>query len=471
MKLNNNKITIDNVREHIVGITKQVTLLDGSKRQYVFFDNAASTPSFSDVKEAVNEALEWYSAIHRGAGIKSLISTKAYDDAHEIVEKFVNANPSKDTVIFGKNTTEAVNKLANRLELTKQDVVLVSGMEHHSNDLPWRKYATVKFIDINEDGTLNLEDLEYKALKYRTNLKVIAITGAANVTGIVNPYYEIAEIAHKYGAWFVLDAAQLAPHRKIDMKDHDDPQHIDFLVMSAHKMYAPFGTGVLVGNNSVFKKGDPDFVGGGTVSVVTHDEVHWAHLPDKEEAGTPNYLGAVAFAKALKILDEIGMDKVAEHEVELTNYMLKKMKAIPQIKLLGKTEFENPYDKLGVITFNVDGFQDGLVAAILCYEGGIGLRNGCFCAHPYVKHLLKVTKEDSDKLVKDLISGNRSNLPGAIRVSFGCYNTIEEIDYFTEIIQKVIKKEYRGNYICNEKTGIFSPENFEINYPDYFDLF
>ncbi|MCX8010032.1 MAG: aminotransferase class V-fold PLP-dependent enzyme, partial [Ignavibacteria bacterium] len=348
--------------------------------------------------------------------------------------------------------------------------VLVSSMEHHSNDLPWRKFANVVFIDINKDGTLNLTDLKNKVEKYSGKLRVIAVTGAANVTGLVNPIYEIAELAHSHNAMIAVDAAQLAPHRAIDVKPNDHPQHIDFLIISAHKLYAPYGTGALIGPKKIFESGEPEYVGGGTISIVTHEQVNWAELPDKEEAGTPNLLGAVALAKSLQILNSIGMENVAEHEIELTDYILKKVKHIDEFKLLGPKEFNDLRNKLGVITFNLEGFHNSLVSSILCYEFGIGVRSGCFCAHPYIKELLGVTKEESDLMIKNILSGDRSDLPGAVRASFGLYNTTEEIDEFLEAIQKIIRKEYKGNYILNRRKGYYAPEKFSPNIESYFKL-
>ncbi len=334
-------LSIHNIRNYLVGLNKKVTLLDGSQKQYIFFDNAASTPTFTFIRDAVNEMLEWYSGVHRGAGIKSLVATKAYDDSREVVAKFVNANLDKNTIIYTKNTTEAINKVANRLNLTKDDVVICSLMDHHSNDLPWRKYATLIHADINDDGSLNLSDLEDKMKKYQSRLRLVAITGAANVTGLINPIHQIAELVHQYNSKILVDAAQLIPHRKIDLKPDDNPQHIDFLVFSAHKMYAPFGTGVLIGPKEVFEKGDPDYVGGGTVNLVTENEVEWTHLPDKEEAGTPNLIGAVALAAAIQMLDKIGMDNVAKHEMELTKYAYDKMNNLNGIEFLGQRNFSS----------------------------------------------------------------------------------------------------------------------------------
>jgi selenocysteine lyase/cysteine desulfurase len=463
-------LTIDTVRNHIVGIDKQVPLLDGTMRQYIFFDNAASTPPLTDVRDTINEFLEWYSAVHRGTGFKSHVATEIYDQAHDIVGQFVHADLSTNTVIFGKNTTEAINKLANRLELQRDDVVLLSRMEHHSNDLPWRKHATVEWVKIHADGSLDLEDFNAKLQRHKGRLKIAAITGASNITGIVNPIYELAEQVHAIGAKFLVDAAQLAPHRAIDMKSDDDPQHIDFLVLSAHKMYAPFGTGALIGPKEVFVNGEPDYVGGGTVSAVTKDEVHWTHLPDKDEAGSPNVIGAVALAKAMMVLNEVGMDEITAHESKLTSYLLRHLCSMEDIEIYGPKNCEDVENRLGVVSFNVRGMDNALVAAILSYEGGIGVRNGCFCAHPYIKELLGITKEESDRMIQRLLNHDRSYLPGAVRISFGIYNTEEEIDSFLEVLQKIVRREYRGEYILHKRSGMYSAKGFEPSVSEYFRL-
>ncbi len=463
-------LSIHNIRNYLVGLNKEVTLLDGNQKQYVFFDNAASTPTFTFIRDAINEMLEWYSGVHRGAGIKSLVATKAYDDSRRIVAEFVNANLENNTIIYTKNTTEAINKVANRLKLTKDDIVICSLMDHHSNDLPWRKHATLIHSGVNEDGSLDLDDLKEKIEKHQKKLKLVALTGAANVTGLVNPIHKIAELVHSYNSLILVDAAQLIPHRKIDMKPDDDIQHIDFLVFSAHKMYAPFGTGVLIGPKKMFEEGDPDYVGGGTVNLVTETEVEWTHLPDKEEAGTPNLIGAVALATAIKMLERIGMDKVAKHEMELTAYAYKKLNNLDEIELIGPKRFEDYKNKLGVVTFNIKGLYHAFVSAILCFEYGIGVRNGCFCAHPYVKKLLKINDEEAKKLKERISSGDRSNLPGAIRASFGVYNNKEEVDYFIEALNNIIRKKFKGKYLQDKKSGAYYPENFQINYQQYFSL-
>lgn len=462
------KSKTEEIRKNIAGLDKKVRLLDGSFRQYTFFDNAASTPSFKSVRDKVNEVIDYYSAIHRGQGIKSFISTDAFDEAHEIVAKFVNADTKHNTIIFVKNTTEALNKLSYRLCLKPGDVVLSTAMEHHSNDLPWRRNNFVDYIAVDESGRLDLEDLKKKVKQYGKKIKLITATGASNVSGFVNPYHEIAEIAHSIGAKFCLDAAQLAPHRKIDMKHCDDPQHIDFLVMSAHKLYAPYGTGVLICPKDTCSEGDPEFVGGGMASYVTHYETIWSDLPFKEEAGSPNTIGGIAMAAACRQLENYDMDYVAEHELELTEHFLKKLEEIPEVKLLVETDYERLADKLGVITFNVKGLHYNYVTSILAYEYGIGVRTGCFCTHPYIATLLKVDELEAEKVKNDIQSHRKVDLPGAIRVSFGIYNNIEEIDYLLEALRNIISNKVQGEYVCDEETGTFVPKGYDFKLAEYF---
>lgn len=461
---------IDNIRDNIVGLKKEVSLLNGKKRQYVFFDNAASTPSFQYVLDKVNESVEWYSAVHRGAGIKSIVSTDAYIQAGEIIKNFVNAGDDYQCV-FVKNATEALNKLAARFSHDDNSIILTTEMEHHSNDLPWRKAGRFEFIKIKEDGSLDYDDAVAKIEKYSGKLKLVTLTGASNVAGFLNPYHDIAEHVHKHGALICLDAAQLAPHRKIDMTGGGIPlRKIDFLTLSAHKMYAPFGSGALIAPTEFLKKGDPDHVGGGTVKVVTYDEVHWNEPPYKDEAGSPNVPGAIAFAAACKVLDEIGMDNAAQHEIELTEYMWRKLEQIPEIQLTVPADYENIVNRLGVITFNVKDMSDGLVASILCYEFGIGVRTGCFCAHPYLKKLLKVTDEQSRVMIQNILNDKWVDIPGAIRASFGIYNTKKEIDYFIECIKMIINGDFIGKYDFDESTNEYLPQGYQVLTNNYFSI-
>lgn len=463
------KLSHQQLRSEIVGIDTLVPLLDGSKRRYVFLDNAASTPTFRRVLECIEAFMPWYSGVHRGTGLKSVVATEAYDRAHEIVGEFVGADLSTNVVIFGKNTTEAVNKLSNRFRFDEKNILITTGMEHHSNDLPWRRNTTVVHVGVLDDGSLNLAELRSTIQRYKGRLKLVAVNGASNITGICSPVHDIAVWAHEAGAKIFVDAAQLAPHRPIDILPDDDPRHIDFIAFSAHKMYAPFGMGVLIGPKKFFEEGDPDIVGGGTVEIVSLSEVVWNEPPHKEEAGSPNVVGGIALAEAIALLQEVGMHNIAAHEQELLEYTFSKIKRIPGVTLYGPTD--DLSRKVGVVTFNIEGMHHALVASILSAEGGIGVRDGCFCAQPYVKRLLKLTPEEEKKLNDDILCGNKSNIPGMVRASLGCYNNEEDIDLFVETLERIVRKEYRGRYVLDRTTGRFNPEGFPIDIAEYFPFY
>ncbi len=466
----NGPLTIHNVREQVVGVEAQVPLLDGSQRQYIYFDNAASTPALRPVYDKVNEFLTWYSSIHRGTGFKSQIATQAYEVARHLVTCFVGADPETNTVIFGKNTTEALNKLAHRFPLEPDDVVLVSLMEHHSNDLPWRQEARVYHIGVNGDGSLDEDDFDRLLRQHAGRVKLAAISGAQNVTGYLNPVHRLAEKAHAVGAQIVVDAAQMAPHRPIDMRPDDDPGHLDFLAIAAHKMYAPYGTGALIGRASVFESGMPDLVGGGTVDLVTTDDIHWTGSPGRDEAGSPNVVGAVALAQAILSLQEIGMEVVARHEAELTAYALHRLREIDSVEVYGLADPERADERLGTIPFNVRGVDHYKVAAVLSFEGGIGVRNGLFCAHPYILNLLGISNNEVLRQEREIKNGRQVGRPGLVRASFGCYNTIDEVDWFVDQLASLAAGNIQGEYEREPASGAYWPRGYQPDYGRYFCL-
>jgi len=451
----------DALRTEVLGIDRQVPLLDGSTRPYVYLDNAASTPAFRGVQQKVDEFLGWYSSVHRGSGFKSLLSTRAYDHAREIVAEFVGADSQVHTVIFGKNTTEAINKLANRLEWQAGDIVLTTVMEHHSNDLPWRSKARLEYVSLQKDGSLDVDDLEQKLARFEGRVKLVAATGASNVSGFVPPIHEMAELAHRHGARILVDCAQLAPHRAVDMGPVDSPRHLDFVALSAHKMYAPYGTGALIGPREVFAQGEPDYRGGGTIDLVNLEEVHWSEPPERDEAGSPNVVGAVALASSIRILSGVGMDALADHEMELARYALRRLNSLAGVRIYGSSDPGRLEDRLGVIALQVEGVPHGKVAAILAFEGGIGVRNGCFCAHPYILHLLGVGEEEYAAFRRRVLAGDRSHLPGLVRVSLGCYNTTDEIDHLADMLERVARGEYQGDYVMDRTTGNYLPHGYD----------
>lgn len=463
--------TLQELRSNIMGIDTVVPLLDGSRVDYVFLDNGASTPSLRHAYEVMAEFMPFYSGVHRGTGFKSLLATQVFDEAHDIAGRFVGANLESNTVIFLKNTTEAVNKLANRCDWREGDVVITTLMEHHSDDLPWRKHAKVIHIGVDDKGYLNMQHLLETFAQYRGHVRFLAVTGASNITGIINPVHELAALAHENGAHIFVDAAQLAPHRPIDVLADADPGHIDFIAYSAHKMYAPFGIGVLIGPREYFSTGDPDMVGGGVVDIVEENFVAFSAPPAREEAGSPNVPGAVALATAIHMLQAVGMDKIAEHEHEMVSYAIRRMKEVPGLIIYGPTEEHELGNKVGVISFDIIGTPHAKVAAILSAEGGIGVRNGCFCAHPYVKRLLQVDEESSKALTEEILGGDRTNLPGMVRASFGCYNNHADVDRLVDMLHRIARGEYSDNYLLDRKSGTYWPKDFDYDFGSFFPHF
>jgi len=465
-----NLFPMESMRSRIVGVGEAVPVLEGGKRPYINFDNAASTPVLREVLDTVNDFMRWYSSVHRGSGFKSKISTHAYDSARRIVCEFVGGNAREHVVIFGKNSSEAINKLAHRMLLERDDVVLLSLLEHHSNDLPWRAKCHVDYIGVDAYGRLDEEDYHRLLDKYRGRVRLVAATGASNVTGHVPNVHRLALKAHEAGAQILVDCAQLAPHRKIEMGELSDPAHLDYVSISAHKIYAPFGTGALVGRRDTFEQGEPEYRGGGTIELVTLDSVRWADTPERDEVGSPNVVGAVALAAAIKVLKAIGMDAIAQHEAELTAYALSKLRTIDALRIYGQTGTDVATDHLGVIPLTVQGMSHFHVAAILSAEWAIGVRNGCFCAHPYSLHLLDLPEEALRRLRSDIMTEDRRNMPGMVRISFGMYNTRDEVDVLAEALGQIAKGRYQGRYKQDLRSGEFHAAGWKPSFAEYFEL-
>ncbi len=449
----------------------QVPLLNKKTSPYINFDNAASTPSFKTVQDSVNEFLMYYSSVHRGTGFKSQLSTHAYEQARRVVLKFFDADPNEHVCIFCKNTTEAINRLSRRFPFTSQrNIVLVSGMEHHSNDLPWRAAAETIHVGLKAPGQLDEDDFDEKLAQYGERLALVTITGASNVTGFLNPIHRLAAKTHAAGAQIFVDCAQMAPHRKVNMRPILDPTHLDFIAISAHKMYAPFGSGALIGRREVFAQGEPDLRGGGAVEIVTLDDVVWSAPPERDEAGSPNTVGAIALAASLRQLEKIGMQAVADHETTLTAYALQKLSSIPIIQIYGDTDPRHAGERLGVIPLQLKGTSHFLAASILGHEFGIGVRSGCFCAHPYILHLLGLSKQEAQEVRERMQAGDRADMPGLIRASFGIYNTVDEIDAFVEALTCIAHRKYQGQYVQDRASGEYHPQGWAPEFESYFAL-
>ena len=245
-------ITIDNIRDYVVGLDTPVKLSDGTSRPLINFDNAATTPALKPVLDEVNEKLLMYGSIGRGFSIKSDYSSELYSSTRKKVLKFVNANSEKYTMFYVNNTTDGLNKLASALITSKDDVVLCTRMEHHANDLSWRERCKVIYAEVDKQGRIIYEDIE-RMLK-ENKVKYVAVTAASNVTGYVTDVHRIAKLAHQYGAQIVVDGAQIVAHRAFSMKGETREEDIDFFVFSAHKMYSPFGGGAVVGIEEVLPR-------------------------------------------------------------------------------------------------------------------------------------------------------------------------------------------------------------------------
>ncbi|MEP7114835.1 MAG: aminotransferase class V-fold PLP-dependent enzyme [Ilumatobacteraceae bacterium] len=445
-------------RDAFVGIDQPVPLVDGSVAPFVNLDNAASTPALRSVVETIEEFLPFYAGVHRGTGYKSRLSTNTFERARELVGKFFGADPDRDVVVFTKNTSEAINKLARSLPMPADSVVLTTILEHHSNDLPWRGRARTVHVGARPDGTLDLDDLHRLLGEHAGRVALLVVSGASNVTGVVQPVHLLAEMVHSVGGRILVDAAQLAPHRRVVMRRHDDVGHLDFVVCSAHKMYAPFGTGALVGPRCAFGLA-PDQSGGGTVRAVTTDAVVWADLPDREEAGSPNVIGAIALAAATRTLVEIGFDRIADHEIELTRYATRQLSTLQGLTIHGPPEGVGTTEKVGVIPFSIAGIDHGLIAAVLGYEHAVGVRSGCFCAHPYIGHLLRLDATESLVWVDRARDGDKRGAPGLVRISFGCYNDSHDVDVVVAALEQLIDGEIAATYRA-DRDGSFHPVGY-----------
>ena len=429
--------TIDNIREQVVGLNEEMELESGQKKAVTNFDNAATPPALQPVMDEVDEQLKKYGSIGRGFSPKSDYSTDLYNNTRDKVLEFVGADPEKYTVFYVNNTTDGLNKLASALIEKKSDVVLTTRIEHHSNDLPWRENGTVIYAEVDDQGRVMYDEIENQ-LK-NNKVKYVSVTAASNVTGYVTDVHRVAKLAHKYGAKIIVDGAQIVAHRKFSMMGESEDENIDFFVFSAHKMYSPYGGGAVVGLTDELMSHMPKFYGGGTIQIIGDDWVEYAEAPKSYEAGSPNYPGVVGMGKAIDILEEIGFDKIEEHEKALNQRLVDGLLKIDNSIVYGDTE--DLSDRVGVITFNFSDVNSQLVAEELSHRYGIATRRGAFCANPYVWRLYGLP----DEAVRNFTECSDINTPGMIRVSFGIYNTEEEVDYLLEVLPDAIKQAKKSN--------------------------
>ncbi len=434
----------------LVGADTEVPLVTGGTRRYVNLDYAASAPALQSVHDAVEELLGWYSSVHRGAGFKSRASTAAYEGARESIRDFVHARPD-DAVIITRNTTDSINLLAGTLP-EGTHVVAFAG-EHHANLLPWKRIG-VRYLPVPESPAEMLEQLAatLRDLPHCEDPHLVAATGASNVTGEIWPVAEIARVAHEHGARLLVDAAQLAPHAPIDMARDG----IDYLALSGHKLYAPYGAGALIGERDWLSAGDPFLRGGGAVKIVTVDETLWAELPDRQEAGSPNVIGAVAMGVACDALAAAGMDRIAAEEADLLAYARERLADLPGILHYRVWAADHP--RVGLLTFNLREVPYDLLAAVLSAEHGIGIRHGCFCAHPLMVRLLRVEDAEMHRLMDETRAGHHERLPGAARMSLGLGSTRADIDALADALGQIAAEGPQWTYAVNDRSDEYEPD-------------
>ncbi|WP_300958663.1 aminotransferase class V-fold PLP-dependent enzyme [uncultured Clostridium sp.] len=426
------KENIDDLRKLLIGLDKKVNV-DGKGRLVpINFDNAATTPPFKRVMKKVLETSEYYGSIARGDGQKSQLCSDLYEESRQYILEYFNAPEEIYTAIFVGNTTDGLNKLSNILIDNKDDIVITTRMEHHSNDLPWRNKCDLKYAEVDKNGRVKIEEIECLLDKYKERVKYVTITGASNVTGYVNDIKRVAKAAHKYGAKIIVDGAQLIPHKKISMTQEDVNENIDFLVFSGHKVYAPFGSGVIIGLREVFNEKEPSSLGGGTVQIVLDDRQLLLDTPERNEAGTPNLFGAISIAESLKQMDKIGFETIENNERELIAYLIKELKSFEKVILYGDNE--NISDRLGILVFNIEGMSYEKVGEYLSNIRAIGVRQGGFCSHPYTRRVLGIKDDDLQKYMSEC------GTPGLVRVSLGVYNSKKEANIFLDTIEYICRR-------------------------------
>lgn len=396
---------IDSIRQDFPILSKKI-----HNKPLVYFDNAATSQTPVCVIECIKDYYEKYNSnIHRGVHSLSDEATNAYENARNKIKDHFNIKESKE-VIFTSGTTHSINIVSNGFSkiLKKEDEIIVSGLEHHSNIVPWQMMiknngAKLRVIPLKDNGELDMD--EFKNI-ISNKTKIVFLNHVSNALGIINPIEEIIDISHKNGAIVLIDGAQSAAHFKIDLQKLD----VDFFTASAHKLCGPTGVGFLYGKEELLSRLDPLMGGGEMISDVTFSKTTYADLPHKFEAGTPNISGVIAFGKAIDYLNEIGLNNIEQYEKSLLEYANSKLKEIDGLKIYGDTK-----NKTSVISFNIDGIHSYDIGSILD-KFGIAVRTGQHCAQPIMDHF---------------------GIDGTVRASFSFINTIEEIDHFYESLIKV----------------------------------
>lgn len=420
----------------VVGRDVLVPLVTGGEVEYAALDYGASAPCLQRVWDDVSAYLPYYGSVHRGAGYLSQLSTDLYEQSRATVAGFLDLR-ADDTLLFTRGTTDSLNLLAS--VLPRGTRVFVFETEHHAALLPWRRHAGVTQLAAPSSPRDAVDKLEAALAGSGDGPRLVCVTGASNVTGELFPIAELTEVAHRHGARIVLDAAQLAPHHPVSVRELD----VDWIALSAHKLYAPFGSGVLAGRSDWFDAAQPYLAGGGASRTVTRDHVEWHDGAARHEAGSPNVIGAYALASACRAITEAGPGALVAREEALLARLRARLADIPEVRTL---ELFGPESaRVGVLSFVVQGWNSSRFAAALSAEYGIGVRDGLFCAHPLVRHLLGDRDDQPTECGSPDAPEGEQGL-NAIRVSFGVGTPVEHLDRFAAAVRELVRTGARWSY-------------------------
>ncbi|MEU4949957.1 aminotransferase class V-fold PLP-dependent enzyme [Streptomyces lavendulae] len=429
----------------VLGRDVTVPLVTGGEVTYAALDYAASAPALQRVWDDVAAYAPYYGSVHRGAGYLSQLSTDLFEQSRATVAEFLDCRPG-DQVVFTRSTTDSLNLLAAALPAGCQ--VFVFETEHHASLLPWTN-AQVTYLNAPRTPAQAVATLE-RALADRDPYgpALVCVTGASNVTGELWPVKELAAAAHAHGARIVLDAAQLAPHHPLSVRDLG----VDWVAFSGHKLYAPFGSGVLAGRADWLQEAEPYLAGGGASRKVARREdggvyVEWHTTAARHEAGSPNVIGVYSIASACRALKEAGFENLVARENRLIARVREGLADVPAVRVLSL--FGDDAPRVGVISFVVDGWNSSHFAAALSAEYGIGVRDGLFCAHPLVRTLLgSEPQEPGECGAPEAAPGERSL--NAIRVSFGAGTPDEHVERFLRAVKELVADGAKWQYRTEE---------------------
>ena len=469
-------ILLTQIKESFYGAKTQYHLVDGHLTRRVYLDSAASCLMMKPAFEASVKYLDHYSNTHSDTHNSAIISNAMYGWAHNQVLAFLGADVQDYTCIFlGSGATAAINRTARILSQARPDKVgvLISLMEHHSNDLPHRRYHQFyEHVGCEGEGvglgSLSLDELVKVFIKHTNKINYVAVTAASNVTGIVNPIYEIAKIAHDNDALVVVDASQIMAHKLITVNspDGDKSKDLDVLVFSGHKIYAPGSPGVLVIRKSLLEHSPPLELGGGMVDKVFKTQYSVSNtFPDREEAGTPNIFGAINLGMSLDVMMRIGMNVIANHEKLILDTLFTEFNAIDGITIYGNNDLKK-YPRTATISFNLSGVDHGLLALILNDYFNLAVRNECFCAHPYVREMILPQLWELDP---DMVEHQIEAKKGMVRASFGLNNDISDVKTLIDAIKKI--SDNTAYYISQyeiDNNGNYTHRTLQADWQNYF---